>query len=213
MSPTITALSAQKRNPRRINVYLDGEFAFGLERIVAAWLNVGRELSAADITRLQAEDQREAAYQRAVAFLDRRMRSEAEVRRHLAAHQVDEAVIAETIERLTSNGLLNDPGYAQAWIENRSEFRPRSQRALAYELRRRGLSEQTVRQALQQADLDEAQQADQAARRHLRRLHGLERAEFIRKLSAYLARRGFPYEVVTPLVRRLWEEQESPQDL
>ena len=42
--PRITALTAQKRNPNRLNVYLDGDFAFGVERIVAAWLSVGDEI-------------------------------------------------------------------------------------------------------------------------------------------------------------------------
>ena len=45
MNQKITALKAQKRNPNRVNVYLDGNFAFGVARIVAAWLNIGQELS------------------------------------------------------------------------------------------------------------------------------------------------------------------------
>ena len=45
MDQKITALKAQKRNPNRINVYLDGIFAFGLARVVAAWLQVGQTLS------------------------------------------------------------------------------------------------------------------------------------------------------------------------
>ena len=40
----ITGIQAQKRSPNRVNIYLDGEYAFGLAQIVAAWLRVGQEL-------------------------------------------------------------------------------------------------------------------------------------------------------------------------
>ena len=69
MNHTITALTLQKRNRERVNVYLDGEYAFGLARIVAAWLVVGQELSDEKITQLRIEDEREVAYQRALRLI------------------------------------------------------------------------------------------------------------------------------------------------
>ena len=57
----ITALEAQKKNPNRVNVHLDGEFAFGLARITAAWLKIGDVLTDERIAQLQNEDAREAA--------------------------------------------------------------------------------------------------------------------------------------------------------
>jgi regulatory protein len=57
----IMAIEPQKRNPQRVNIYLDGEFAFALSRLVAAWLRVGEELSAEKIASLQAADTREQA--------------------------------------------------------------------------------------------------------------------------------------------------------
>ena len=69
MSKTITAIKVQKKNQDRVNIYLDGEFAFGLARIVAAWLRVGQELEDSKIDQLQAEDEHEKAYQRALNLL------------------------------------------------------------------------------------------------------------------------------------------------
>ena len=60
----ITALEVQKKNPNRVNVHLDGEFAFGLARITAVWLKVGDVLSDEKITQLQNEDAREKRYNR-----------------------------------------------------------------------------------------------------------------------------------------------------
>jgi len=53
MTKKITALKVQKRNPNRVNIYLDGEYAFGLARITAAWLHVGQELGDEKIAELQ----------------------------------------------------------------------------------------------------------------------------------------------------------------
>ncbi len=40
----ITSLKVQKKNPNRVSIYLDEEFAFGVSRIVAAWLHVGQDI-------------------------------------------------------------------------------------------------------------------------------------------------------------------------
>ncbi|HOG79782.1 MAG TPA: hypothetical protein PK454_08510, partial [Anaerolineaceae bacterium] len=66
MDQKITALKVQKRNPNRVNVYLDGDFAFGLARVVAAWLQIGQILTPEKITSLQAQDTHEVAYQKAL---------------------------------------------------------------------------------------------------------------------------------------------------
>lgn len=125
MDHRITALKLQKHNPQRINVYLDGEYAFGLSRILAAWLAVDQNISDEKIAQLQDQDGQESAYQQALQFLNYRQRSQAEVRKNLQTHQVSEQIIASVLERLRNNGLVNDQSFAQNWVENRIEFRPR----------------------------------------------------------------------------------------
>ena len=200
----ITAIEAQKNNPHRVSIYLDGEYAFGLARIVAAWLKVGQELSEEKIAGLQAEEARERAYQQAMLFLSYRARSESEIRQNLRKHEIPEAVIETTLERLRQEGLANDNQFARAWVENRNVFRPRSRRALAMELRGKGLDDETVTSAV--AGMDEEALAYAAARKRVSRLNGLEWNEFRKKLSEFLARRGFPYSVIAPVVSKVWNE-------
>src|SRR5574340_1235861 len=123
---TITALKVQKRNPNRVNVYLDGEFAFGLARIVAAWLRVGMMLSDEKIEALQIQDAGEAAYQQALRFISYRPRSEMEIRKKLVEKGTDEKVIEVVSTRLKNAELMGDEQFARTWVENRSTFRPRS---------------------------------------------------------------------------------------
>ena len=200
----ITALQVQKRNPNRVNLHLDGEFAFGLARIVAAWLRVGQELSDEKIEQLQSEDARERAYQQAMLFLSYRARSESEIRQNLRKHEIPDSVIEQTLDRLRQDGLANDNQFARAWVENRSTFRPRSRRLMALELRQKGLNEEAVSSAV--ADVDDAALAYEAAQKKVARYKGLEWNEFRKKLSDFLARRGFSYSVIAPVVTRVWNE-------
>lgn len=203
----VTDLKMQKRNRQRVNVYLDGEFAFGLARIVAAWLQIGQELSDEKIAELQAEDAREAAYQRALNLLSYRPRTSDEVRKNLKSHDITEEIIEYVMERLQRSGLLNDGQFAQTWIENRSEFRPRSRRALAYELQQRGIDRQTIEQSLQGVDDEEL--AYQAAQKQARKYEHLDWPDFRQKMYAFLARRGFNYQVSEPVVQRIWSERQD----
>lgn len=205
----ITAIEAQKKRSNRVNVYLDGEFAFGLERITAAWLRVGQELDEKKIEELQAGDARERALQQALRFLSYRARSESEIRKNLRKHEIPEPVIEETLERLRRDGLANDDQFAQAWVENRSTFRPRSRRMMALELRQKGLDEESVSSAL--ADVDDEALAYEAAQKRANRLSGLEWSEFRTKLSGFLARRGFPYSVIAPVVTWIWNETHAEE--
>lgn len=204
----ITAIEPQKKNPNRLNIALDGEFAFGLSRLAAAWLQVGQALDEEKIAALLAQDVREVALQYALRLLGYRARSRQELRQNLEKHEIPAVVIEETLQRLTENGLLNDEAFARAWVENRSTFRPRGRRALKMELRQKGLPEDSIQSALEQAEGEETL-ALQAARKQARKLQQLERLEFRNKLGSFLARRGFSYEVILPTVRQVWNELSS----
>jgi regulatory protein len=205
MSRKITAIEAQKKHPNRVNLYLDDQFVFGLSRLVAAWLSVGQILSEEKIAALQTEEARETAMQQALLFLGYRPRSVQEVRANLEKHEIPEAVIVATLERLQENGLLNDQAFAQAWVENRNEFRPRSRRALALELRRKGLTDEIVQEVLTE-HVDETALALQAGQKQARRMSGLDWTAFRQKLGGFLGRRGFSYAVIAPVLRQVWQE-------
>ncbi|MFO7622807.1 MAG: RecX family transcriptional regulator [Anaerolineales bacterium] len=205
----ITSIKVQKKNPNRVNICLDEEFAFGLPRIVAAWLHVGQELSEEKIASLRTEDTRERAFQQALKFLNFRQRSQVEVERNLKDHQYPEEVVAEVVDRLRENGLLDDSRFAQTWVENRSEFRPRGKSLLRMELRQRGLQDEAIEAAIQ--SVDEGELAYQAGLKQARKLADLDWNQFRQKMYGFLARRGFDYEYISPVVERIWQEKRSDQ--
>jgi regulatory protein len=205
MDRRITALTAQKKNPNRINVFLDGEFAFGLSRITAAWLRIGEMLSAERIARLQEQDGLEIAYQRALDLISHRPRAEKEIRQRLTDKGYSEETILSVLERLRVAGLVGDDQFAHAWAENRVTFRPRSRRMVAAELRQKGIEQETIEQTLSELPADDTL-AYAAAQKYARRLEGLNWEDFRKKMTGFLGRKAFGYETVAEVTRRVWQE-------
>ncbi len=210
----ITRLVIQARDKERVNVYLDGEFAFGLALDEAIHLKVGQVLTDADIEALQAEDAYHKAYQRVLDLLSRRPYSTGEVQRYLQQKQVSAPHIERVVARLTEVGLLDDLAFARFWIENRDTFQPRGATAIRYELRQKGLDAETIDQALDEGDFDEEEAAYRAGLKVLYRLRKHEeRREFTQKLAGVLGRRGFHWEVIRRAADRLWEIKDDEETL
>lgn len=205
----ITALQTQKRNRQRVNVFLDGEFAFGLARIVAAWLQVGQEISEEKINQLKAEDALEVAYQRSIKLIHYRPRSITEVRKNLLDHDTSEEITEIVIKRLVDHKLLDDAQFAQTWVENRSEFRPRGRRALEFELKQHGVDPEIIERSLEA--VDEEALAYQAAQKKARKIKKLDFQEFRKKMYPYLAQRGFYYDVISITTEQVWKELQSTE--
>jgi len=200
----ITALTLQKKNRQRINVFLDGEFAFGLDRLVAGWLNTGQEISDEKITELKSADAREVAFQSALHLLKFRPRTESEIRSRLLMKSISPQVVEEVIERLRRNQMLDDRRFTIEWIENRSELRPRGRRLLEFELRKHGVEQEIIQDSL--AEVDDEQLAYQAAARRVRKYQELEWSEFRIKLARYLSQRGFQYDTIRDVTNQIWNE-------
>jgi regulatory protein len=210
MEREITAIKAQKRNRQRVSIYLDGEYAFGLSRFVAAWLKPGRKLTQADIDRLQQEDSHEIAFQKAMQFINHRPRSIEETRRRLFKKGFSEEIVEATLSKLQEKNWLNDLDFCRKWIENRNTFHPRSNRLLAYELRLKGVADDVITQALEEFGSDQTELAYQAGIKKAKQCRQETKLDFQKKVGGYLGRRGFHYGIVKPTVERLWEEFALP---
>ncbi len=208
MVQRITAIEPQQNNSQRVNIYLDGEFAFGLAAVVAAWLKVGQDLEEEKIAGLKNQDECETTYQKALHFLSYRLRSSVEVRQNLSRRGISEPLIEKTLNRLQSTGQVNDEAFARSWVENRNTFHPRGKPVLRMELRRKGLSDEIIKSVLDTQG-DEAALAFEAARKYMRRLTSLEWPEFRKKLGDFLARRGFSYATLASVVSEVWKETQT----
>jgi regulatory protein len=200
----ITALEIQKRNKERVNVYLDGEYAFSLPLMEAARLKKGQTLSLSEVGELRTEDEISRAVDRAVRLLARRPRSVSEVRKNLTRKETPEPVIDSAIARLTQLGYLDDEAFARYWMENRDQFKPRGPRALRYELRQKGVARDIIEQVV--SDVDPADAAYRAAQDRARRMRGSTRFDFENRVGGFLQRRGFSYGTARDAINRIADE-------
>lgn len=207
MAGQITGIDVQKKNKERANIFIDGEFAFGLTIVEAAHLRTGQYLSDENIAALQAADEQTRAYEFALDFLSCRPRSRAEVARRLREKEFAEPTIEYVLQRLFRAGLIDDMEFARYWIGNREQFKPRGKRALGYELRQKGIADSIIDDLLQ--DIDQVDSAYRAAAPQIRRWRLLEPLEFRRKLGSFLQRRGFTYDVIAEVWERVRVEGEE----
>ncbi|MEZ4864070.1 MAG: RecX family transcriptional regulator [Caldilineaceae bacterium] len=206
---TITRLQIQKKNKERVNVFLDDEYAFSLDLMLAMGLKKGQALSTAEIATLQCEDEGKRAYAAALRFLSERARSRTEVEERLQRRGFAEAAIGSTVKRLQREGYLSDADFGRLWVENRQRFRPRSTRALRYELRQKGVAADVIEEVLDHAEIDEDEAAWAAVQDKLYRWETLDYNPFRQKVSGFLARRGFGHEVTRRAVERAWAQSQQ----
>jgi len=209
MPMRITALEPQANNPDRINLFVDGRFLMGVNAVLVLQmdLRLEQELSAEQLEQLQSEEIEQRAVDRALNYLSYRPRSREEVRRYLRRKETSPEIIESALARLDRLDFVNDRSFAGFWIESREHFSPRGARALKNELRLKGVDREVVDELVSD-DQDEARAMRAGRKKAMTLLHnpGIDYATFRNRLGSFLQRRGFGYQVVTKIVRDLWEE-------
>ncbi len=193
---------------RRVNVFVDGVFLLVADKkaVVQAGLQLGQNLSTSRIDQLRRLFLSHDCLNVAMHYLSYRPRSEAEVEMKLRRRGFSADVIGETMSTLKARGLIDDVAFAEFWKDNRLLFSPRSKGLLKLELRQKGVSAEVAADTVE--GLDDEISAYQAGVKKARSLTSLGYADFRRRLSGYLRRRGFSYEVVDRVVKRLSQEHE-----
>lgn len=179
----ITKLGFQ-RNQRRVNIYLDDKFAFGLSTIVALEhrLKKNLKISLTKIKKIIIASLKEELYEACLGFLTIRPRSEKEIRDYLKRKikkyfaskvrvenlklvEKSESLINETVKRLKKNGFINDLEFSYWFVKQRINFRPRGKRVLGLELRQKGISSEFIDEVLKDKSLYPIKVEEEAARK------------------------------------------------
>ena len=163
----------------------------------------GDEPPAAGAAAVDAEpDPESVAKSIALRLLTGAPRSRAQLAEAMARRDVPEEVAERVLDRFTEVGLIDDAAYAEILVRSRHAERGLSRRALAQELRRRGVDDEVAAEALEQVDdEDEEAAARQLARRKLRATRGLDREVRMRRTYGALGRKGYGGALVARVVR------------
>jgi len=203
----ITAVRPGRNRGKRVNIFLDGKFAFSLDADVVAkeGLTVGQLISLERVEALAKFDQFHKCFNAAVRYLGYRPRSESELREKLSRRGFSDDTREAVITRLKEQGLVDDTAFARFWKDNRESFNPRSQWLTRLELRQKGIANEILDQVVSTIDDDDS--AYRAALSKARSLPHSDYQNFRRRLGEYLKRRGFGYGIINHTVERLWQER------
>lgn len=202
----ITRIKAQK-NQRRVNVYLDGKFAFGLDadNLLKAGLKVDQELTEKEIENLVFKNEFQKLVDRTLRLISARPRSEKEIADYLRKRKVGPRLIEAVIKKLKSLGQLDDLEFARWWVEQRVAFRPRGRMGLTMELKRKGINLEIIEATV--GGIDELFLAQKVASKRLRAYKKLGPMAFRQKMTAFLSRRGFSWEAIKETVEKFSEKR------
>lgn len=204
---TITAIVAKPRTPGRFIIEIDSRTSVtaSVDMISSLALGVGARVDSRLASRLGAAALRLAVLDKALALLAFSARSTRDLMTRLKRVGAREDDISAAIERLSELGLVNDAEYARNLARSRVIGGGVSRRRIKTELYRRGvagdIADEAIQETLQDVELDEHGSAMAAAEKRMRALRSLDRELQRRRLYAFLARRGYPHDVISKVVQ------------
>jgi regulatory protein len=199
--PRITKIESQKKNPKRRSIFLDGEFAFGLDEEVLYkyGLKIGEELDQKKIDQILESEVKKESKDAALKFLSYRMRSEKEVRDKLKKKEFANDLIDEVIKDLKRINLIDDSNFASAFVRDKISNKPQGKILLKQELWKKGIKDETIEKVLKEYFEDEEEELNLAKNlleKRKKRYENLDKNIAKRRMMSFLLRRGFSYEIV-----------------
>jgi regulatory protein len=205
----ITAITPQKRVRTRCNIFLDGVYAFALplELVVKNHLKVDISLTTEQVNKLVREGDFAHWYNQALLLISGRPRSEKELRNYFQRKKVGSETAKEVLKILADKNLINDSDYAKWHVEQRIVFRPKSRRLLRQELMQKGIASDTAETLINQliSPENEIEIAYALVQKKYQQWQQLDVETKRRKIAGFLGRRGFGWEVINVVLKRLSE--------
>ncbi|OGM22499.1 hypothetical protein A2863_02960 [Candidatus Woesebacteria bacterium RIFCSPHIGHO2_01_FULL_38_9b] len=205
--PIITSIKPQN-SQRRVNIYLDGKFGFGLdlENFMKLRLKVEQELSEEEVKKIVKEGEFQIVYDKILRFGSLRPRSEKEYRDWLRKHKVHLSLHEELFNRLKRLDFLNDNKFATWWVEQRLQFKSKSKRELIQELKFKGISKDIIEEVLSETQPNELDMAKKLMEKNKYKWERLDNYSARKKMFEYLARRGFDWDIVRKVVGEIIDQ-------
>lgn len=199
--PIITAIKPQK-NGKRLNIYLDDKFGFGidLENFVKLNLKVEQELSDSEIEKIIKKAEFQKTLDKILRFATLRPRSELELRGWLKRKKVHESLHKELFNRLKKLELMDDEKFAKWWIEQRIQFKSKSKKELNYELRTKGIEKEIIEKILEESEVNEEKAARELLEKKAYKWKNLPVRVARQKMSTFLASKGFGWEIIKEVI-------------
>ena len=200
----ITKIENQK-NPERVNIYIDGNFSFGLMAEIQYKYNLteGMEINSEYIEKVLLEEEHAKAKDQALRYLGYRQRSEKEIRDKLNKIGFSEDIIGNTILYLKEYNLVDDLEFAKSFAKDKINLNGFGPQRIKHELYRKGISSDIIQKVLEEDKDEEYLRALELGKKKLPSYKNDDRNAKYRKLGGYLQRKGYSYECVSKVLKEL----------
>ena len=203
----VTAITQQKKDETRYNIFLDGTYAFALpmQDILYFKLKEGKEVPEETVEYIQNSLIYIKAQDTALHYIGYKMRTVKEIRMKLTEKEFSEEVIEKVIAFLEKYGYADDREYCRKYIREKLRMKPKSGYALKIELRQRGISARIINEVMAETEMDEAGDAFHWLERKSRGQWPPADEKQKKKLYDFLLRKGYSYDIIGEAFRQMNE--------
>ena len=198
----ITNIESQK-NKDRVNIYIDGSFAFGLseELRYKYGLSIDMDVDTNFIENILKLEEKHKAISYALSFLSYRQRSEKELYLKLRKKGFEDIYREESIKYCRENNYIDDRVFAESFIKDKTNLNKYGPKRIEYELISKGVSKDIIHEIL---DIDKDYEYEVAMDLALKKYSSYKKDDknsIYRKLSGFLQRKGYSYDVVSKVLK------------
>lgn len=197
---TITDIKPQVKTPTRCSIYLDNQFYCGLEleTVMRHRLKIGQAIDPDELDAIQLDSERVKALDKALTFVSRSKKTKKELRDYLAKKGYTEQTVDNVLSKMEDYRFIADGDYSLDYVKSYSKSK--GKRLIEMELRRKGISDRDMREAIESIG-DETESAVKVAEKYLKNKQKIK--ENILKCYKYLLSKGFDYETAKSAVGKL----------
>ena len=202
----ITEISPKKGNKKRFCVYVDGQFTCFLDEfsIYKYKLKVGTEISSEKLQEIQLECEQGTAFDVAIKYLSKYIKTEKELRKYLYDKGYMPAVVNDVMQKVLDYGYLSDKNLAKTYASQQQNKYGKNK--IKFMLKSRGVNDENIEEALEQIENQE-EAALQLALKHLKNKEKTK--ENMQKTSKYLFGKGFVWEDISSAMNKICKEWED----
>ncbi|HWQ81568.1 MAG TPA: RecX family transcriptional regulator [Ignavibacteria bacterium] len=201
----ITSIEKQKKEGR-YNIFLDGEFAFGLykETIYEFGLRVNDELDPKKAEEIKTRDEIGFGKRVAYRFLNYKQRSEKEVRKKLKEKKLSESSIDVVISSLKDLKYINDESYAKSYLQSKILRKPEGKRVLKMKLADKGIPKEIAENIIseQYPPETETEKAAELLKKYEKKVRAKTPVEKKQKCFRFLLSKGFDFDTINEVLRQ-----------
>lgn len=202
----ITKMECGKRNKERVNVYIDEEFAFSvdMEIIYKEGLKVKDSVDLERLKNIIDEDNYIKCKNAAIRIIERSYKSEKEIKDKLLKKEFDMKTVYRTLSFLKEYNLIDDEKLVSMYVKDR--LRNQGDKKIKYSLMQKGINEEIIERELEKLNDDDLE--EMAYSLALKKYSVLSKKEndkykLYQKLTRYLIGRGYGYDLVSRVVKRI----------